>query len=380
MSGRSYGRGRGRFHSGRNNFHRGGRIVDVEERLRRPRNFTGVVPGLLTLHFSDGRSNAHDMERFLDNMKNYCMANFFVGLDNIFEIDGKYPIVAEPEVPREREQENGMNAVVEAWKMKYKHFLEKKERLESDKAKLIGVIMGQMTAESKDRVQQTEDGRNAILEKDPLKLVKQIRATHLTSGNRTSSENLYFAQMRYSGIKMFEHGETIQQYMQRFDHEVDALKQAATAADEEGAAPTDQMQALHFIKRLNREYNNFKDAYERHLVRRRAKNVKEALEAALTYGKNEPVIEQEIQRRGAFLSAAKVNEYKGPWKPGNCSGCGQKGHWKRDCPNPHLWKTKSGVDQDVDKAVEEIRNKSGSGGQLKAGGGAMKSGGGRSEN
>ena len=377
MSGRFYGRGRGRSHSGRNNFHRGGRITDVEERLRRPRSHTGLIPGLLTLHFSDGRSNAHDMERFLDNMKNYCMANYFIGLDNIFEIGGKYPTIEEPQMPSE---EDRTTALVEAWKMKYKHFLEKKEKLESDKARLVGVIMGQMTAESKDRVQQTEDGRKAILEKDPLILVKQIRSTHLTSGNRTSGENLYFAQMRYNGIRMFEHGETIQQYMQRFDHEVDALKQAAEVAKEDGATPTAQMQALHFIKRLNREYNNFKDAYERHVVKKRAKNVKDALEAALTYGKNEPVIEQEIPRRGAYLTTPKPNEYKGPWKPGNCSGCGQKGHWKRDCPNPHLWKSKSSVDHDVDKAVEEIRNKSGSGGQLKAGGGAMKSGGGRAEN
>ena len=43
MSGRFYGRGRGRSHSGRNNFHRGGRITDVEERLRRPRSHTGLI-------------------------------------------------------------------------------------------------------------------------------------------------------------------------------------------------------------------------------------------------------------------------------------------------------------------------------------------------
>jgi len=380
MRGRVLGRGRGRGHGGRNNFQRVGK-VNFDERQYRPRSHAGQITGLPTLHYSEGRTNAHDMEKFLENVKNYCMANLVIGLDNIFEIDGNYPEYNEPDTPDDDEDvgEAAARLALEAWKLEYKHYMDKRDKLESDKAKLVGIIMGQMTAESKDRVRQTEDGRTAILEKDPLKLVKQIRATHVTHGNRTKGENLYSAQMRYNGIRMFEHGETIQQYMQRFEHEVDALKQAAKTADEEGAVPAEPMQALHFIKRLNREYDNFKDAYDRHVVKGRAKTIQEALEAALRYGKNEPRSEPEIPRRGAYVATHKFNEYKGPWKPGKCSGCDQKGHWKRDCPNQHLWKTKSGEDHEIDSAIEETRNKSGGGGHLKAGGGAMKSAG-RAEN
>ena len=174
---------------------------------------------------------------------------------------------------------------VEAWKMEYKHFFGKREKLDFDKAKLTGIILGQMTAESKDRVRQTEDGRTEISEKDPLKLIMAIRATHLTHGNRNKEENLYAAQMRYNGIRMYEHGETIQQYYQRFEHELDAFKQAAKIAEDEKQIPNEKMQALHFIKKLNREYDNFKDAYDRNLIKGRAGDIQKAMDAAIRYGK-----------------------------------------------------------------------------------------------
>ena len=291
MRGRFQGRGRGRAQGGgRNNYQRGGRInFDDQRQYARPRNPAGQISGLLTLHYAEGRSNAHEMERFLESVKNHCMANLFIGLDGIFEIDGDYPEINEPEKPDDEEgsTESDKRFALETWKMEYKHFLDKTDKLESDKAKLTGIILGQMTAESKDRVRQTQDGRTAISEKDPLKLIIQIRATHITHGNRTSGENLYSAQMRYNGIRMFEHGETIQQYMQRFDHELDALKQAAKIAKDESGVPAEKMQALHFIKRLNREYDDFKDAYERHVIKGRASTIREAIEAALRYGKNE---------------------------------------------------------------------------------------------
>jgi hypothetical protein len=116
------------------------------------------------------------------------------------------------------------------------------------------------------------------------------------------------------------------------------------------------------------------------LIKGRAGDIQKAMDATIRYGKNETRIETENLRRGAYVAAqAKANEYNGPWRPGNCSGCGQKGHWKRECPSPHLWKQNSKEEQKIDTAIEETRNKSGGAGQVKAGGGAVKNGG-RQEN
>ena len=69
MRGRFAGRGRGRAQGGRNNYQRGARINIDDQRQYRPRIPAGQISGLLTLHYSEGRSNAHEMERFLENIQ-----------------------------------------------------------------------------------------------------------------------------------------------------------------------------------------------------------------------------------------------------------------------------------------------------------------------
>jgi hypothetical protein len=66
------------------------------------------------------------------------------------------------------------------WKIAYSKYIKDKDRLEGDKGKVFGLMLGQMSESSKTRVKETDNGSIAIENQDPRLLLSAILATHLT--------------------------------------------------------------------------------------------------------------------------------------------------------------------------------------------------------
>jgi hypothetical protein len=88
---------------------------------------------------------------------------------------GDYPVMVEPDDP-------GMAATAIAkdkWKIDYTEYKKAVNKLEEDKRKLYGIMLGQMSESSKTRARENPVGEEAVTEFDPRKLLQAILATHI---------------------------------------------------------------------------------------------------------------------------------------------------------------------------------------------------------
>ena len=119
---------------------------------------TGMLEGLPYLHINN---QAHVVQEWLDEIKKYAMQHYVMGLDDIFLPDGAFPYFEEPEDLGNSEMKNVM--LVEVWKRRYMQFMDRTSRLEEDKCKLFGVMIGQMSRESVDKIKQTDRGLEKMI-------------------------------------------------------------------------------------------------------------------------------------------------------------------------------------------------------------------------
>ena len=230
----------------------------------------------------------------------------------------------------------------ESWGVKYvwqeevKQYSRFHRMLSEDKVKLAGVIIGNMGNSTKERLQSTEQGRIALITKDPKDLITSIVATHLAGGVSQSPDRVFYhAVNAYSNIRMGEE-ETLPSFHQRFNGSVSALRLAATAANEELNVPSDKTQTQHFIGRLNGRYGDFKENYRRGLITD-LDTVADANERAVSYG-------MDIRRWGAGRNnfrgvfATGRGRGRGRGSPGGkdkseieCYACGKMGHYANEC-------------------------------------------------
>ena len=355
-----YGKGgRGRFGNyGRGAGTAGGRGGTQSTPREPSRWFAGINSNLHKMHYVEGNTSAHHVETFLTNIKTYCIATYYPGLDNIFEVGGEYPFPEPPDDPLD--QQNVMQ--VKRWEMAEKRHDEKLAKLEEDIAKLFGTILGQMSPESQDRIKETDEGLNAMRDKDALALVKAIRGTHNTAGQKDAKSNCYEALKHYMSISMKgQSQETIPQYKIRFGNEVEAFTQSAIGAGQEGMVPDESMQCIHFVKTLSYEYAGYKNCWERGIVTK-SDSIGDTVKSILEFGKDTVTVHSEPQQKGVFVANQKTShhstQHKGGFrpssKPGKCNKCHQEGHWVKECPD---WSKMGYNDGQIEKAIVEMKAK-----------------------
>ena len=253
-------------------------------------------------------------------------------------------------------------------------------RLKEDKIKLTGVIIGQLGRNSRDRVEKTNEGKEAIDKKDPLVFIKTIVATHLVSSKLDNEDNFYQSNVSYSTVRMND-SETIESYHRRFRSIVGGMTQAAKLAAKEASVPDEKMQAIHFVNTLSANFSEYKNAYDRNMLKAKPNTVEEAYQEAVNFGADKRQYSARKTdspagggtRAGVFVATDKVGGGRGGGrgrgsrgngggrgtggggaggahkKRGRCVICNEEGHWKNECPQ----REKSSSDADLEKAIKE---------------------------
>lgn len=185
----------------------------------------------------------------------------------------------------------------------------------------------------------------------------------------------------YSTVRMND-SETIESYHRRFRSIVAGMTQAAKLAAKEASVPDEKMQAIHFVNTLSTNFSEYKNAYDRNMLKAKPNTVEEAYQEAVNFGADKRQYKRQTDlptggatRAGVFVATDKVGGGQGgrggrgrgnrgsgggrgtggggaggaQKKRGRCVICNEEGHWKNECPQ----REKSGSDADLDKAIKE---------------------------
>ena len=250
--GQSAGRGRG--HNGR-----GGRG------MARPPPRTGTVAAIgAYLDLLPGKEvNPGVVTNWVNKFREYVVTVCETSRINlIFGVDatlGDYPKLQEPKLP----DETSTRFQIKMWEIAYAKFIKDVDRLETDKLKVFGLMMGQMSENSKNRVKETDAGSIAIEEQDPRLLLTAILATHLTDNRLGAEHNLYKIEQAFHRYLM-EPGDSLAFYYQRFRALLSGVQEAYHRAKQDPPDNTyrDVQLALRFTIGLNSSYHAYKQYYE----------------------------------------------------------------------------------------------------------------------
>jgi len=233
--------------------------------------------------------------------------------------------------------------------------------LEEHKIKLMGTMLGQMSDGSKDQVKTSQEGKDAIENKDPLSLVKAILSTHLTLKRIDYEQNLYAAETNYRRLEMGE-TESIANFFRRFSASLSSFRECASRAGKEETMPDDEQQSIHFVMQLSANYGAFKDNFRRGMISPKPTSLQEAYERICNFGPGRSSFDvKELKHRGVFVTrGGRGGGRGGPGRGsgrggfgggrGACAICHQYGHWKNECPQ-----RKGDGDEEVSKAVEHVK-------------------------
>lgn len=324
----------------------------------------GQIEGLPLLHYNKTSTTSDEVFKWMSGLKTYAMSNFLPGMDNIFLGDqqAEYPFLDEPDIPDEELQNN--KVAMEIWRAAYKEYREDSKKLADHKVKLTGVILGQMSDSSRDQVKTSQEGKEAIDNKDPLLLVKAILGTHLTMGKIDDQQNLYAAERGYQRIEMGE-SESIANFMRRFNASLSSYRECASRAEKEETLPDDEQQSIHFIMQLNAQYGAFQDTFKRGMIVPKPATLQEAYERVCIFGIGRSHEYREPRHRGVFHTRGGGRAGRGGRGShgrghrggtsfggrGSCAICHEYGHWKNECPHK-----KEETDDMVTKAVTQFKD------------------------
>lgn len=248
--GRHANRGRGRFDRGGRGNHRPAR--------------TGTVPAIgAYLDIGPGKDvNPGWLTTWMRKMSEYAMAQYESKVHLIFGPNGSlgnYPALVEPEDP----EEGATRVEQKKWEMEYSEWRKEKIRLEQDQVKLYGLMLGQMSEESKNRVKETEDGAESIETNNPLQLLSAIISTHMTDSRLGAEHNAFKIGRLFRQLVMMP-GEQLSSYYHKFTSLYSGYQEAYRRADEEmpDSAFEEGQNALQFTMGLNSTYNIYKQYFE----------------------------------------------------------------------------------------------------------------------
>jgi hypothetical protein len=243
--GRHNTRGRGGFERGGRGYHRPAR--------------TGTVPAIGA--YLD-IVNPGWLTTWMRKMGEYAMAQYQSKVHQIFGANGtlgNYPDLLEPPDP-----EDGATRVDQKkWELAYAEWRKETLKLEQDQVQLYGLMLGQMSDESKNRIKETEDGAESMETNNPLQLLSAIISTHMTDNRLGAEHNAYKIGRLFRQLVMMP-GEQLSSYYHKFTSLYSGYQEAYRRADEEmpDSAFEEGQNALQFTMGLNSTYNVYKQYYE----------------------------------------------------------------------------------------------------------------------
>ena len=201
---------------------------------------------------------------FFERLRVYVRQNYFDDLDNIFEpVNPQYPEIAQAAVDAQILAVQGEAIANIQFSTDYKFQRSKEVRLEEDKKKVHGLIIGQLSNASKEQLRTTADGNQAMEDNDPLNLVSELRNTHLLVDRTQPELNFDTANNKYVTLRG-EDRESLSTYKRRLEAAVAQLRNAAErGADYVVRLPTDPMIVTRFIKGLAPKYGAYAQKIDR---------------------------------------------------------------------------------------------------------------------
>ena len=172
---------------------------------------------------------------------------------------GEYPVCAEPAVP----YANCNRFVAKIWETAYAKYVKDIDKLENDKIRVFGLMLGQMSENSKNRTKESAAGIVAMLQQNPTLLLSAIISTHLTDDRLGAEHNLYKIENAFARC-MMEPGDSISFYHQRFGALLSGVEEAYRRANI--AVPDNVYREVQlgfkFTMGLNSTYSAYKQYYE----------------------------------------------------------------------------------------------------------------------
>jgi hypothetical protein len=149
------------------------------------------------------------------------------------------------------------------WETAYAKYTKEVDKFENDKRRVFGLMLGQMSESSKNRVKETDAGIVAMLQQNPRLLLSAIISTHLTDNRLRAEHNLYKIENALARYVM-EPGDSISFYNQRFRALLSGVEEAYRRANVEGHGNLyrEVQQGLKFTVGLNSTYSEYKQYYE----------------------------------------------------------------------------------------------------------------------
>jgi Zinc knuckle len=165
----------------------------------------------------------------------------------------------EPPLPNE----DSIKFEIKKWEISYAKYIKDVDKLEADKLKVFGLMVGQIPENSKNRIKETDTGAIAMEQQDPRLLLSAILSTHLTDNRLGAEHNLNKIEQAFSKYVM-EPGDSLAFYYQRFRALLSGVQEAYTRAKLEppDTSYRDVQLALRFTIGLNSTYTPYKEYYE----------------------------------------------------------------------------------------------------------------------
>ena len=282
-----------------------------------------IVPGAVT--------------KWMNKLKEYSMSNNDTKISTIFGQDGtlgNYPVLVEPVHPAV----GSPPSEVDIWKIDYAEYRKMVNKMEDDKRKLYGFMLGQMSESSKIRVRDSPLGEEAVTEFDPRKLLQAILATHIGDSTLGAAHQLFNICQRYNTLVMAGH-DTLSSYYTNTRSALSAIEQAYARkgrANIDDLYPEKQM-ALKFIMGLNHHYDEFKSYYINRLKAWPENLVDASYEAAKfspSPKRHAPYSPGAFERANAFALTGRGGKSGRGYHGGHKGKSTPNGRWVRDEPGP----------------------------------------------
>ena len=349
---------------------RGGGRLSGRGRNNPPQQITyrGAIPSIGAYLTCAGKGpTANDTAIWASRIKDYSMSRFETNIDNIFGANGatgEFPTKEEPDQPDDEDD----RVTYKIWEVAYQAKARFDERLVVEKTQLFGIMIGQMSEQSKDLIKETEIGREAFNLKDPLRLLKGAIQTHMTDSRLGAEQGLHKAQEYYNNLRMEPH-ETVSCYYQK-------MKSALTAVEEAHIRCTndpilrmddDMQQSIKFIYGLASQYSEFKSFYMNKLLPYPT-TLDEAFTEASTFRINRADHIRHQNRVDMFVAGGRSGRGGRGGRGGRipstgknhikpiCFNCGKDGHKAPECRSAAVDQSA----QDVARAIAAQRTEAAS--------------------
>jgi hypothetical protein len=203
------------------------------------------IPEIPFLNYSliPGRNNT---PQWLEAAFNYCL-RIYGEIALVIET-GEFPVMQVPRRPSAEEcKGDDRDFVLLEYREVVKQWVIRSNDMDTKKFQVYGVLIGQLSKESKARLKQVATWEQIDKSKCPRALIRAIRESHLTTETGFLLKDKYTVRTEYYKCEQ-KPGDSTVAFKQEFDHKLKQFK--AVANPEE--IPNDADQAIDFIKRLDK--------------------------------------------------------------------------------------------------------------------------------